>query len=62
MKKHRIIKTGRKTLIPFGKIKFTSILNPDYLTIRQADIYIQLTITIVRKPFKDALVALVIIC
>ena len=62
MKKHRITKTGRKTLIPFGKIKFTSILNPDHLTIRQAGVYVQLTITIIRKPFKDALVALVVIC
>ena len=62
MKKHRIIKTGRKTLIPFGKIKFTSILNPDHPTIRQAGVYVQLTITIIRKPFEDALVALVVIC
>ena len=62
MKKHRIIKTGRKTLIPFGKIKFTSTPNPDHPTIRQASIYVQLTITIVRKSFKDTLVALVVIC
>jgi len=62
LKKYRIIKTGRKTLIPFGKIKFISTLNPDYLTIRQAGVYVQLTITIIRKPFKDALVALVVIC
>ena len=30
--------------------------------IRLSSAYIQLTITIIRKPFKDALVALVMIC
>jgi hypothetical protein len=60
--RHRIIKYGQKTLIPFRQIKFTGPPNPNNLTIRQLGVYIQLIITIIQKPFKDALVALVIIC
>ena len=60
--RHGIIKHGRKTLIPFGQIKFISPPDPDNLTIRQSGVYVQLIITIIRKPFKDALVALVMIC
>ena len=59
--RHGITKHGRKTLIPFGQIKFISPPDPDNLIIRQSGAYIQLTITIIRKPFKDALVALVVI-
>jgi len=60
--RHGIIKHGRKTLIPFGQIKFISPPDPDNPTIRQSGVYIQLTTTIVRKLFEDALVALVVIC
>ena len=60
--RHGIIKHGRKTLIPFRQIKFIGPPDPDNPTIRQSGAYIQLTITIIRKPFEDALVALVVIC
>jgi len=59
---HGITKTGRKTPIPTGKIKFNNPFNPDNPIIRPSSAYIQLIITIIRKPFEDALVALVIIC
>ena len=60
--RHGITKQGRKTLIPFKQIKFISPLDFNNLTIRQLSAYIQLTITIIRKLFEDALVALVMIC
>jgi len=60
--RHGITKHGRKTPIPFGQIKFTGPPDPDNPTIRQSGAYIQLTTTIIRKPFEDALVALVVIC
>ena len=60
--RHGIIKHGRKTLIPFEQIKFISPPDPDNPTIRQSSAYVQLITTIIRKPFEDTLVALVVIC
>jgi hypothetical protein len=37
---YRITKTGRKTLIPTGKIKFNNPPNPDNPTIRPSSAYI----------------------
>jgi len=37
---HGITKTGRKTLIPTGKIKFNNPSNPDNPTIRLSSAYI----------------------
>ena len=61
--KHGITKGGRQTPIPLGRLKFTTPpKDPDNPSIRQSGAYVQLTTTVVQKPFEDALVALVVIC
>ena len=62
MKHHGITKHGRKTPNTAGQIKFTTASNPDDPELRQSRAYVQLTTTVVRKPFEDALVALLVIC
>ena len=59
---HGITQYGRKTPILTGQIKFSTPLNPDSPSIRPSSAYVQLTTTVIRKPFEDALVALVVIC
>jgi hypothetical protein len=59
---HGITKTGRKTPIPISQIKFSIPPDPDNPTIRQSQAYVQLTTRVIQKPFKDALIALVVIC
>jgi hypothetical protein len=62
LRRHGITKHGRKAPLPLGQIKFTTPSDPDNPTLRQSGAYVQLTTTVVRKPFEDALVALVVIC
>jgi hypothetical protein len=62
LKHHGITKHGRKTPNTAGQIKFTTASNPDDPELRQSRAYVQLTTTVVRKPFEDALVALLVIC
>jgi hypothetical protein len=67
LKKHGITKHGRKTPNRITQLQFpppgiaTNGTNQQPL-IRQAGAYVQLTTTVVQKPFQDALVALVVIC